>query len=136
MRGSAEYAAYQDTRPGRAYAMAFPESARVIYQHNPLEQVICELRFPTILKISASEPADFQDRIREVYSTYTKQAPASGVPDDFSRVLAQFGIPVPTQSVAHTFATEDGSRSIGLTQDYVSVTARKYRLWEELFAEI
>jgi len=31
--------------------MPFPEVKRVIYEHNPLDKVICQLRFPPILRI-------------------------------------------------------------------------------------
>ena len=44
--------------------MPFPEAKRIIYRKNPLDQVICQLRFPPILKIDAEVPAKFQDRIR------------------------------------------------------------------------
>jgi uncharacterized protein (TIGR04255 family) len=45
--------------------MTFPEdSPRVIYGRNPLEQVICQIRFPTILKIDTELPAAFQEQIR------------------------------------------------------------------------
>src|SRR2546430_17531048 len=47
--------------------MLFPESERVVYDKNPLASVICQLRFPPILKIDAELPSTFQDRIRAEY---------------------------------------------------------------------
>ena len=35
----------------------FSQAERVIYRHPQLAEVICQLRFPTILSISAHEPA-------------------------------------------------------------------------------
>ena len=47
--------------------MPFPEATRVIYHKNPLTDVICQLRFPPILKIDSEIPSLFQDTIREQY---------------------------------------------------------------------
>ena len=45
---------------------------RCIYRSNPLIEVICQLRFPTILSISAREPADFQEGIRQHFPQYKR----------------------------------------------------------------
>ena len=36
---------------------------RVIFQNNPLIEVILQFRFPTILSINSNEPVDFQEAI-------------------------------------------------------------------------
>src|SRR5713226_162290 len=48
-------------------AMPFPDSQRVIYDRNPLEEVVCQVKFPPILKIDSAAPAAFQDEIRGTY---------------------------------------------------------------------
>ena len=48
----------------------FSNQPRKIYRRNQLIEVICQLRFPEILKIEAHEPADFQDAIRQVYPQF------------------------------------------------------------------
>jgi len=55
--------------------MPFPDAPRVIYQENPLVEVICQLRFPTILEISASEPALFREQYANSFP-YMKGKPA------------------------------------------------------------
>ena len=50
--------------------MPFPDSERVIYQRNPLLEVICQLRFPSILRIDSEAPAVFQERVRKEYPMY------------------------------------------------------------------
>lgn len=50
----------------------FSNDERVIYAKRQLVEVICQLRFPEILKIDVSEPADFQERIRRDYPQYEK----------------------------------------------------------------
>jgi uncharacterized protein (TIGR04255 family) len=50
--------------------MPFPDSPRAIYRMNPLDHVICQLRFPPILMIDSKPPNEFQDAIRKEYPLY------------------------------------------------------------------
>ena len=50
----------------------FSKSPRCRYGTNQLVEVICQLRFPEILTISANPPAEFQDAIREMALTYRR----------------------------------------------------------------
>ena len=59
-----------DTKGVRAM---FSNEERMIYAKRQLVEVICQLRFPEILSIDASEPAAFQDRIRREYPQYEKK---------------------------------------------------------------
>ncbi len=52
----------------------FSESPRVVYGKNPLEVVICQLRFPAILKISSESPVDFQEALRVWQITLTQDS--------------------------------------------------------------
>lgn len=49
------------------------EEARQIFKRRQLLEVICQLRFPDILKIESTDPAEFQDRIRGEYPQYQKK---------------------------------------------------------------
>ena len=44
--------------------MLFSGHPRTQYRNAPAHEVICQLRFPTILSINTTEPADFQEAIR------------------------------------------------------------------------
>ncbi len=55
--------------------MLFPDFPRVVYRKPALEEVICQLQFPDILRISAEEPAEFQEGIRTQYPNYKLQSP-------------------------------------------------------------
>lgn len=68
--------------------MLFPESERVIYDQNPLEEVICELRFPQILRIESEAPAAFQDRVRGEYPLVNKRTPLNlGLPPEVAKIF-------------------------------------------------
>ncbi|HQU44113.1 MAG TPA: TIGR04255 family protein, partial [Pirellulales bacterium] len=67
--------------------MPLPEFPRVIYGKNPLEVVICQLRFPPILRIGAELPAEFQERIRKDYPEFRDRSAALGMPAQFAQSL-------------------------------------------------
>ena len=53
--------------------MLFSDRSRTLYRNAPVHEVICQLRFPTILSINSAEPADFQETIRDAFPQYLRQ---------------------------------------------------------------
>ncbi|MBO5868452.1 MAG: TIGR04255 family protein [Oscillospiraceae bacterium] len=107
----------------------FSKEERCIYKSNQLADVICQLRFPEILSIAAKLPADFQDRIRDVYPRYSSSmdnpAPKlKGKPGQFS-VENQPG------TINYQFTSEDGIWRINLTSRFISLSCNQYTSWEE-----
>ena len=121
--------------------MLFPSTPREIYSVNPLEQVICQIRYPSILSVTATSPAQFQDAIRSDYPLYEEsknpiiQLPA-GVPKEITDLLAK----TPLSPIAHPteyhFLAESRARRISLTQSFVAVTEHQYRQWEDFRKEV
>jgi uncharacterized protein (TIGR04255 family) len=116
--------------------MPFPESKRVVFQQNPLVEVICQLRFPTILQIGSEEPAAFQNRVRADYPLYEKADRAGALPREISELLAQLPVPLPVQGPTHRFLTADSNRSIALGRDFLAVTEKNYKRWEGFREEV
>lgn len=121
----------------------FPESKRVIYQKNPLVEVICQLRFPPILEISSKDPADFQNEIRQAYPLYDKEEAgglpkevAGGLPKEVADLLERLSAPRLSEEITHKFANEDSKRVISLTRDFVAVSDRSYQRWETFRLEV
>jgi len=110
--------------------MSFPESQRIVFRENPLVEVISQLSFPTILQIAAEPPVAFQERVREHYPIY-ERGDAPALPSEVSRVLAEFPIQLGFDAVTHRFSTEDRSRQIALTKDFVALTVNDYSRWED-----
>ena len=54
--------------------MLFSDRPRTHYPNSQLREVICQLRFPTILTINNVEPADFQETIRDEFPQYARRA--------------------------------------------------------------
>lgn len=65
--------------------MKLPEFDRVIYEYNPLFEVVCQLTFPPILKISHQEPVEFQDEIRFQYPLVERTQPQ--IPPEIARLF-------------------------------------------------
>ncbi|MDP2673715.1 MAG: TIGR04255 family protein [Dehalococcoidia bacterium] len=109
--------------------MTFPESQRVVYRQNPLVEVICQLRFPTILEIKAADPARFQERVRlSGYPLYERTE--GGVPKDVEEILARLPVGMRPEGVTHKFLAEDESRFISLAPGFVALTEKRYTRWE------
>ena len=96
--------------------MLFPEVKRVIYKKNPLDRVICQLRFPPILRIDAEPPVKFQDRVRKEFPYYSeKNELTMGIP---SRVREQIphellGEILRTANTKnYEFSSEDGQKFV------------------------
>jgi uncharacterized protein (TIGR04255 family) len=118
--------------------MLFPESERVLYKKNPLVEVICQFRFPTILRIREGQLADFQDRIRRDYPVYSEQEPSIEVPPqapkEFAAIIEQFGIP--PGLVIHRFYTKDSRRFVSLRDEFMALAEKKYKRWESFREEV
>jgi uncharacterized protein (TIGR04255 family) len=117
--------------------MPFPESKRVIYAKNPLEKVICQLRFPPILKIDTVAPAEFQERIRKSYPILRERVEAPVViPQEIVQQMpggapnSLFGV----SNRIYDFASVNGQWTTSLAKDFIALTSEKYERWE-LFRE-
>lgn len=102
---------------------------RYLYARAPLAEVICQLRFPTILSIGAKEPAEFQDAIRSEYPRYgvRQEHPAPKLT----------GIGTPNPSVQqqppvtnYNFISQDGKWKINLTNNFIALSTVGYTQWE------
>ena len=118
--------------------MPFPTSERVQYQHNPLRTVVCQLRFPTILKVETSLPADFQEEIRKAYPQFQERPvlPGTQIPAEFEGIIpAEIQQFLPQGGRHFDFASVDGKETITLSKDFLSLTTTDYGEWEEFVAD-
>jgi len=107
----------------------------VLYERNPLAEVICQLQFPTVLQIATELPSDFQQRIRDAYPVFRQEAGTPAIPAEMSQLLAN--LPVNLQSgPIYSFDSEAGTRTVTLTRDALAITERAYTSWEDLRAEV
>lgn len=114
--------------------MTFPASERIVYGRHTLNQVICQIRFPTILAIGSEPPTAFQDRVRAEYPVYQRQE-MPFLPTQIADFVSS--LPVrPSASVAHQFSTSDLKRSITLAPEFLAITESDYEEWPVLRRQI
>jgi len=116
--------------------MAFPDAPRVLYEINPLDEVVCQLKFPPVLRIDADLPTAFQEALRDHYPLYRvessvqvsvnlpKVPPAGRIPDLGAGLFGATG-------QRHVFETPDKAWQVTLSRDVLSLTCRRrYDRWE------
>ena len=100
--------------------MKSADGKRFIYEKAQLIEVICQLRFPTILSIDAKAPADFQDTIRETFPRYLCQTETPPARNGEAQSVRN-----------HTFLSENGAWKLSLTKDFIALSTMRYTGWEE-----
>ena len=115
--------------------MLFSNAERCHYERSVTHEVICQLRFPTILSIDNREPADFQEKIRGRFPRYgvKRETPP---PQLIQRPGAAAEIK-PAPSVAnYAFVSEDTLRKLNLTKDFIALSTLRYTGWEDFAASL
>jgi uncharacterized protein (TIGR04255 family) len=109
--------------------LVIPDSQRVIYGKNPLFEVICQARFPAILKIGQGQPVDFQEKIRRDYPIFSITEPQ--MPEELKSTLKISGIGIPLNVSSYEFKSEDENWKISLTREFVALTTTSYKRFED-----
>ncbi len=109
--------------------MLFSDHPRGHYPKAPVHEVICQLRFPTILTINNVDPADFQEAIRAEFPQYARRqdvtAPkVSGLGGPNPKVEQQ-----PPVTNYH-FLSADGVWKLNLTENFIALSTLRYPGWE------
>jgi uncharacterized protein (TIGR04255 family) len=108
--------------------MKLPDYERVIYNYNPLIEVIAQLRFPAILKITSQQPVDFQDSIRLEYPIFEASRNLQ-VPLELSNILTQFSSNL-TSDLAYQFKSEDLNWQLSIDKNSITIATTKYERYE------
>ena len=113
-------------------ALNFPIQPDVQLENAPLAEVVCQVRFPPILRISAEEPTAFQERIRNSFPlvdlehAFVLHVPGPGANDAPSAE--------PKASI-YRFHTPDKQMTISLAADFYAVSTTAYTHWRD-FARV
>jgi uncharacterized protein (TIGR04255 family) len=123
----------QETIPeGGGVTMPFPDADRVLYEVNPLDEVICQIRFSPVLKIDTEPPANFQEDIRGEYPDYESKLPvrlSANIPQPLAELFA--GELLLGGQKTHEFTSRDKIWKVSLTRNFVALTTNRYRRWDE-----
>lgn len=91
------------------------------YQRNQILEVVCQVRFPTILTIDSRPPAEFQEAIREEFPKFAVRKEPAGP----AREKEPAG-----ELNNYYFSAEDDSWRVNLTRDFLALTCRRYDRWD------
>lgn len=107
----------------------FLETERVQYRKPQLLEVICQLRFPAILSISAREPAEFQDLIRGSYPQYTRNL--EKLPPKMVGQPGNMKLEQQPDVVNYQFLSADGRWKVNMTNTFIALATPAYTVWED-----
>ncbi len=109
----------------------FPPALRVVYNQNPLAEVICQVRYPLELKIETQSPLAFQEAIRGEFPVLERGTGAGLVPSGSPLGAAIPAIIAKARLQTYSFSTLDGRYRVGLTPEFCGVSTTSYSRWEE-----
>lgn len=112
----------------------FSSQPRCHYRRAQVAEVICQLRFPEILSISAKDPADFQDAIRADFPQFSRreELPAPKLVGTPGNLTLQKSPSV----INYQFTSADGVWRVNLTSKFISLTCTSYSAWEAFAARL
>ena len=94
--------------------MLFSDRPRTHYEKPLAHEVICQLRFPSILTINSVEPADFQEAIRPEFPPYARRQDAAPPHGRIRRLRPEKLQKVAVTAIASTAARIHTSRCPGV----------------------
>jgi len=105
---------------------------RVIYEKNPLAEVICQLRFPCILIINEKQPTEFQERIRAEYPLYqTTTEQQQQIIVGATKGALQTSHILQSEAINnYRFSSIDEKWHINLTSTFLALSTSSYNKWE------
>ncbi len=104
------------------------------YTRAPVHEVICQLRFPTILMINTTDPADFQEAIRDEFPQY-RNTPDRGKPT-ITGTPPNVKLETPPPVANHNFLSADGVWKLNLTRDFIALSTLRYEDWQSFAARL
>lgn len=108
--------------------ICFPHYREVRLQRAPLVEVICQVRFPPILRIANEPPAAFQERIRERFPQLEIE---QGVTIHFPPPLGTASpLAEPTPRV-YRFKSSDGRTIVSLALNFYALSTTSYTHWAD-----
>jgi uncharacterized protein (TIGR04255 family) len=121
----------------KIYAMKIEESERIVYAHNPLAEVVCQVRYEPVQETAATGVDEFRaDFAAHGYSNHSTE-----VSVQFSHAFNLDGTTpqsptVTPQGIIHHFQSEDGIWRISFGPEFLALTCLKYQSWDEFLPRL
>lgn len=107
-------------------SLKFPEKPEVPLANPPLAEVICQVRYPAILRIAKEQPTEFQERIRQRFPEYGVEQPFKlSIPG--AGAVGEPSAELPPRLLR--FTSEDGHTTATLAVDFFALSTTRYQHW-------
>jgi len=107
-------------------SLRFPLQPDVQLENAPLSEVVCQVRYPPILRISTEEPTAFQERIRDRFPLVDLE---HGFVLRLPRPGAKEAPAAEPKASVYRFHTPDEQTTISLAADFYAVSTTAYTHW-------
>jgi uncharacterized protein (TIGR04255 family) len=114
-------------------ALRFPQKAEIRLSNPPLNEVVCQVKFPPVLRIGKESPSDLQEKVRERFPQLeVEQAVQVQVPGIGSQGAPTVHSPAPV----YRFKSPEGETSISLAIDFLAVSTTHYSHWDSFLEDL
>lgn len=103
----------------------FIEHEDIHLDNAPLSEVICQIRFPPLLRLINQQPAEFQEHVREKFPKISIEQPVIVGPLDKFGTAPQAHI---SPKVFH-FANKTNTCAVSLAPDFLALRSTSYSTW-------
>lgn len=103
----------------------FPDYPDVHLRNAPLQEVICQIKFPVLFRISSENPYGFQELVRSRFPHVEIEHPIIVGPLGEEKAQAQL------QPRIFRFRDQQQSYSVVLAPDFLALVCQKYSGWRE-----
>ncbi|MBU0512467.1 MAG: TIGR04255 family protein [Chloroflexi bacterium] len=109
-------------------AINFPSKPEMQLSKAPVDEVICQVRFPLIFRINKEEPSEFQEEIRSEFpKVEIEQGYLFPFPSPGGREVSE---EVQTKKT-YRFRTMDEKTAVSLSSDFYALLTTQYTHWND-----
>lgn len=114
-------------------AIHFPKYDDIPLANPPLEEVICQVRFPPILRIGSEDPSDFQEHVRHRFPLLQLE---QGVQVQIPGLGTSRDAATQVQPKVYRFVSEDETTAVTLALDFMALLTQQYTHWRDFAADL
>jgi len=111
----------------------FPNQAEIRLNKAPLDEVICQIRYPSILRISKDTPYEFQEAIRERFPELRAE---HGMIFQFPNLVGYEKPAMESMPTSYRFLTFDRNSYVVLAPEFVALSTKQYTHWEKFQSDL
>lgn len=115
--------------------LRFPRLPDIRLLRSPLIEVVCQVRFPAILRIANEDPTMFQERVRHRFPRLEREEGFIFQLQFSGSGASQPPVAQPTSRLFR-FQTEDGHTAITLSADFYALSTTRYTVWEDFARDL